>query len=235
VVIGVGGLGAAAALELAEAGVARIGLIDADRVEVSNLHRQLLHGPGDVGRPKAEAAAEKLRRVYPSLRVLAEVARVTADNASALLGDYDVAIDATDNARAKFLLNDVCVAAGRTLVHAGVTALRGQLFTVFPHRSACLRCLFPEAPEDEEIASCSEAGILGPLAAMIGALQAREALAALSGEPAADRLLTVDAGSLTVREIPLRRSPRCPACGPLTTTAAEHARAAAGSAAKEMS
>jgi len=235
VVIGVGGLGGAAALELAAARVARIGLVDADRVEISNLHRQILHGPDDIGRTKAEAAAEKLRRGWPSLDLEVHVERLTADNAAALLTGYDVVIDATDDAPSKFLLNDACVSADRILIHAGVTGLSGQLFTIVPRRGACLRCLFPEVPNEGEIPSCRDAGILGPLAGLIGVLQAREALSALAGAPTTDRLLTVDARSLNVREVPLRRSPICPVCGPYHPLAAGHPAHAANVPSKELS
>lgn len=212
VVVGVGGLGAAAALELADGGVGRIGLVDPDRVEASNLHRQILHSGCDLGRPKVEVAAEKLRRQRPSLRVEPRQERVTAETAATLLDGYDVVIDATDDAGSKFLLNDVCVAAERVLVHAGVLGLRGQVFTILPRRSACLRCLFPDTPAEHESASCRDGGILGPLAALVGVLQARQALAALAGQPTAGRLVTIDARSLTIREVELPRAMDCPVC-----------------------
>jgi molybdopterin/thiamine biosynthesis adenylyltransferase len=219
VVIGVGGLGTAAATELAASGIARLGLVDRDRVELSNLHRQLLHDPSDVARPKAEVASEKLRALFPQLRIEARVERFTAQNADQILEGYDLAIDATDNAAAKFALNDACVERGMPLVHAGVIGFAGQVLTIVPHETACLRCLFPEAPEDDEVASCSQAGILGPLAAVVGTLEAREALALVAGSEvrSAGCLMSLDARSLRVREIPLRRSTACPACGPVAT------------------
>ncbi|MBI2962202.1 MAG: HesA/MoeB/ThiF family protein [Deltaproteobacteria bacterium] len=214
-VVGIGGLGAAAALELAERGIDRLGLVDADRVEISNLHRQILHETADVGRPKAEVAAEKLRRLRPSIAVEPSIERLTSPGAAARrLAGYDVVIDATDNAAAKFLLNDVCVDRGQPLVHAGAIGFHGQLFTIVPGRGACLRCLFPEPPSEEEAGSCRDAGILGPLAALIGVLQARAALRVLAGTADVDRLLTFDARTLELREVSLRRSARCPACGP---------------------
>lgn len=237
VIVGVGGLGAAAALELASRGVDRLGLVDGDRVEVSNLHRQILHETPDLGRSKAEVAAEKLRRLRPSLVAEPRVERVTSDDAAAgILGGYDVVIDATDNAEAKFLLNDFCVSRGKPLVHAGVIGLRGQLFTILPGRGACLRCLFPELPSEDEAGSCRDAGVLGPLAALIGVLQARAALRVLAGRPDAGRLLSIDARSLVVREVRLRRSSHCPLCGPFATMrAAAGELAAASSESKEMS
>lgn len=218
-VVGVGGLGIAASLELASAGFERIGLVDGDRVEISNLHRQLLHGPADIGRPKAEAAAVKLASLSSRMAIDVHARRLEAANAEEILQPYDFVIDATDNAATKFLLNDVCVLGGKPLVHAGVVGLYGQLMTILPRETACLRCLFPEPPAEDEVASCQQAGILGCLAAAIGALEAREAVKYFSGEGllAADRLITIDARCFRVREVPVRRSASCPLCGPRPT------------------
>jgi len=229
VVVGAGGLGVAAASELAHQahhahrGIERIGLVDGDRVELSNLHRQLLHGPKDVGRLKADVAAEKLQRLAPAVEVEARAERLDAGNVARVLADYAVVIDATDNASAKFLLNDACVLGGTPLVHAGVVGLVGQLMTIVPRETACLRCLFPDPPNDEETASCQAAGVLGPLAALIGALEAREAVKLLSGagEICADRLMTIDCRSFRIREVPLRRSPDCPLCAPRPASRSE--------------
>jgi molybdopterin/thiamine biosynthesis adenylyltransferase len=214
-VVGVGGLGAGAAPELASRGIGRIGLVDGDRVELSNLHRQLLHGSRDIGRAKAETASATLRSRYPTLAVEARPERLDAENVQTTIAGYDFVIDATDDAPTKFLLNDACVLAGKPFVYAGVVGMNGQLMTILPGETACLRCLFPETPDADEVASCEAAGILGPLAALVGALEAIEAVKYLSGsgELAANRLLTIDARSLQVREIPLRRSAGCPACG----------------------
>jgi molybdopterin/thiamine biosynthesis adenylyltransferase len=225
-VVGAGGLGVAAATELAQAhpGIERIGLVDGDRVEVSNLHRQLLHGLDDVGRLKAEVAAEKVRRLAPGIEVEARAERLDAGNVARARAGDAVVIDATDNASAKFLLNDFCVLGGTPLVHAGVVGLVGQLMTIVPGETACLRCLFPDPPSDEETVSCQAAGVLGPLAALIGALQAREAVKLLggAGEVCADRLMTIDGRSLHIREVPLRRSPACPLCAPHPPATLEH-------------
>jgi molybdopterin/thiamine biosynthesis adenylyltransferase len=200
VVVGVGGLGAAAAIELVVNGIDRIGLVDGDRVELSNLHRQLLHGAADIGRPKAEVAARKLAAIRPSLQVDVHADRLAAGNADEILGAYDFVIDATDDVRTKFLLNDVCVRGRKPLVHAGVVGLRGQLMTILPRQSACLRCLFPEPPGEDESVSCQQAGVLGPLAGMVGALEGREAIKYLSGAGslATDRLITIDARTLAI-------------------------------------
>jgi molybdopterin-synthase adenylyltransferase len=221
-VVGVGGLGAAAAIELVVNRIDRIGLVDGDRVELSNLHRQLLHGAADIGRPKAEVAAQKLTAIRPSLRIDVHAERLSTANAEEILGAYDFVIDATDDVPTKFLLNDVCVRGDTPLVHAGVVGLRGQLMTILPRRTACLRCLFPEPPAEDEGASCQQAGILGPLAGMVGALEGREAVKYLSGagDLAADRLITIDARTLRIRSVPLRRSPHCPVCGPRATIGA---------------
>jgi molybdopterin/thiamine biosynthesis adenylyltransferase len=235
VVIGVGGLGAAAATELAASGTARLGLVDGDCVELSNLHRQLLHAPSDVARPKAEVAAKKLRALFPKVEIEVRVEQLTTQNAEEVLEGYDLAIDATDNAAAKFALNDACVDRGMPLVHAGVIGFGGQVLTVVPHQTACLRCLFPEAPDDDEVASCSRAGILGPLAAVVGTLEAREALAFVTGGEvrSAGRLLTLDVRALRPREIPLRRSATCPACGTFSMVGRSDARVGGDAGFKE--
>jgi molybdopterin/thiamine biosynthesis adenylyltransferase len=215
-IVGVGGLGTAAAIELVLGGIERIGLVDGDRVELSNLHRQLLHGAADIDRPKAEVAARKLAAARGPSRIDVRAERLSAENSEGILRSYDFVIDATDDVATKFLLNDACVRHGKPLAHAGVVGLRGQMMTILPGRTACLRCLFPEPPAEEEIASCQQAGILGPVAGLIGALEGREAVKYLSGtgDLAADRLITIDARTLRMREVPLRRSPRCNACGP---------------------
>jgi molybdopterin/thiamine biosynthesis adenylyltransferase len=214
-VVGLGGLGCPAALVLARAGVGLLGLADGDRVELSNLHRQLLHTVADVGRDKVESAAHDLGRLDPPPPLRLHPARLDAGNAAAILAEYDVTIDATDSAATKFLLNDAAVRARRPLVHAGVVGFRGQLMTILPGETACLRCVFPSAPVMEE-PSCREAGILGPIAGVVGAFQAEEALRCLSGAPgAAGRLLTFDFRRLRFREIGVSRSLECPACGSL--------------------
>src|SRR5262245_1807069 len=182
-IAGVGGLGAPAAEALAAAGVGTLGLFDPDVVDVSNLHRQPLYDDDAIGRPKAAVAAERLRALAPGLDVEWDRRAITAGDAS-LVARFDVLLDGTDSIAAKFLLNDLAVAADRPLVHAGVVGLRAQLLTVLPRRTACYRCIFEAPPPPEEAVSCTEAGVLGPLPALAGALQAAEAIRVLRGDDA---------------------------------------------------
>lgn len=213
-VIGVGGLGAPAAITLARAGVGTIGLVDPDRVESSNLPRQPLYEDDDVGRLKVEAAAERLARLAPGIRVEPLAARFTASD-RALLGGWDVVLDGTDTVAAKFDVNDAAVASAVPLAHAGAIGWRAQLTTVLPGRSACYRCVFEEPPPSGETPGCDQAGVLGPAVALAGTLQAAEALRLLAGvAPAlAHRLLTIDLRTGTWRSVPLARRAGCAACG----------------------
>ncbi len=174
-IVGVGGLGVPAALSLARLGLATLGLIDPDPVELSNLHRQVIYGISDIGTPKAEAAARKLGELNPGATAEPIVAALDESNAREIIARYDFVIDATDDPAAKFLINDVCVASGRSFAYGGVLGMGGQAMTVIPGRTACLRCVFEGPPEPGEIASCREAGIIGPVAGLIGQLQADEA------------------------------------------------------------
>ena len=179
-IVGVGGLGVAAALAIARAQyVARIGLIDPDPVELTNLHRQVIYSACDIGRPKVEAAARHLREIDHELDIEAFPLALDADNARAIVARFDFIIDGTDNPATKFLINDVALASATPFAYGGVLGMSGQAMTVIPHRTACMRCLFEDEPEAAEVASCREAGILGPIAGAIGYLQAREALAIL--------------------------------------------------------
>lgn len=219
-VVGVGGLGAPVAEALAAAGVGTLGLVDPDAVEVSNLHRQLLYSSADLGHAKVRVAAERLLARHPGLRLDTWARRFGAGD-EVLARTFDVVVDGTDTIAAKFAVNDAAVRAGVPLVHAGVLGLRAQLLTVLPHASACYRCLFEEAPPPGEVPSCEEAGVLGPVAALAGALQAAEALRLLAGvAPAyAGRLVSLDVGTGRWRSVPVGPNPRCPIC-----TAAETAR-----------
>lgn len=212
-VVGAGGLGSPAALYLAAAGVGRLGLADGDRVDLSNLQRQILHTSRDVGRPKVESARSRLLELNPLVRVEVHGERVEEANAARLVGGYDLVVSAVDNPEGRYALNDACVRLGRPLVEAGVVGFRGFLMTVLPGRGPCFRCVFPEPPPAP--ATCAEAGVLGALTGVLGSLQALEVLKLLlsRGEPYVGRLLTVDGLSGRFREVPWPRDPACPACG----------------------
>jgi adenylyltransferase/sulfurtransferase len=213
-IVGVGGLGAPAAAALAAAGVRRLSLFDPDAIELSNLPRQPLYGIGDVGRRKVEVAAERLTRHHPGIAVHAIVRRIDAGSAAACLRGHDVILDGTDDVAAKALLNETALATGIPLVHAGAVGLEGQLTTILPHRSACLRCLFVELPGADDLPTCQQAGILGPVVGAVGLAAAREALAIVQGrQPSlANHLAILSGHRLVWRVVALRPNPRCPSC-----------------------
>lgn len=194
-IIGAGGLGAPAAWALARAGDARITIVDPDPVDLSNLARQVIYRIEDLGRPKVEAAARRLRVAFPGLEIEAHAKAFDASDGPDLAAAHDFMIDATDDPSVKFLINDIACAVDRPFVYGGVLGMAGQAMTVLPGRSACLRCLFEAPPEPGEIASCRDAGIIGPVAGAIGEIQAAEALAYIRGETPtlAGRILTYDA------------------------------------------
>lgn len=214
-IIGAGGLGSPVAMYLAAAGVGTIGLIDGDVVDLSNLHRQILHRTPDVDRPKVASAQAKLTALNPDVTVVPHHERLTADNALTLFKEYDLVIDGTDNFPTKFLANDAAVFAKRPLVHGGILRFVGQVMTILPGKSACYRCIFKEPPPAGLVPSCQEAGVLGALAGVIGTIQATEALKLILGlpRPLTGRLLTYDALTSTFREVTVRRNPKCPLCG----------------------
>jgi len=176
-IVGAGGLGVPAALALAQAGVSRITLIDPESIELSNLARQIIYRTSDIGLPKAQAAARRLAALHPEVHVRAIVDALRGENAAALVAEHDFIIDGTDDPPAKFLINDVCIRVRRPYVYGGVLGFSGQAMTVMAGRSACLRCLFEAPPLEAETASCRDAGILGPVAGVIGAIQAEQAIA----------------------------------------------------------
>jgi molybdopterin/thiamine biosynthesis adenylyltransferase len=224
VVIGVGGLGCAAAAVLADEGMGTLRLVDPDRVDVSNLHRQVLYGEADLGRPKVDAAASRLRRDQPALRVEPRPERFGPEAAAVLTG-ADVIVDGTDSVAAKFLVNDAAVAAGIPLVHAGAVGFTAQLMTVLPG-GACYRCLFEAPPPEDDVPSCHDAGILGPVVALAGALQGAEAVRILRGDPPsfADRIVSYDAWTGAWRSVPVAPRASCAACGrPLDQATRSHA------------
>jgi molybdopterin/thiamine biosynthesis adenylyltransferase len=193
-VVGAGGLGVPAALRLAQAGLTRITLIDPESIELSNLARQVIYRTSDIGLAKAVVAARRLADRFARVHVQAVVDALTAENAAGLVAEHDFIIDGTDDPATKFLINDTCVAAGRPFVYGGVLGFSGQAMTVIPGRTACLRCLFEEPPMEGEVASCRDAGILGPVAGFIGTVQAEEAIRLARGEQPslAGRILTYD-------------------------------------------
>ena len=213
--IGAGGLGSAAGLYLAASGVGTIGVVDGDRVDLSNLQRQILHRTADLGRAKAASGTERMRAVNPDVKVLPHPVRFEAVNALALLQDYDFVIDATDNFPTKFLIADACHLAGKPYAHAGIRAYTGQTMTVLPGRSACYRCVFggPPAPGTEPTGA--QTGVLGAVPGVIGSIQATEAIKFLLGSGAllTDRLLVYDALNMTFRRVAVQRNPDCPLCG----------------------
>jgi molybdopterin/thiamine biosynthesis adenylyltransferase len=213
--VGLGGLGSPAALYLAAAGVGTIGLMDPDAVDLSNLQRQVIHATADLGVPKVESAAAKLRALNPDVNVRTYRERLTAANAHAVLAEYDFVIDGTDSIPAKFLIADACHFAGKPYSHAGITRFRGQTMTVLPGRTACYRCVFGAPPPADAGPSCAQAGVLGVVPGVLGTLQAAEALKFLLGQGRllTDALLTYDALDARVREVTVRRNPECPLCG----------------------
>jgi adenylyltransferase/sulfurtransferase len=213
--IGTGGLGAPLGLYLAAAGVGRIGLVDFDVVDFTNLQRQVLFGTSDVGRPKIEAAAEHLRNLNPEIQIDTFETHLSSENALDILKDYDVIVDGTDNFPTRYLVNDACVLLGKPNVYGSIFRFEGQI-TVFGHPGGpCYRCLYPEPPPPGLVPSCAEGGVLGVLPGIVGTIQAAETLKLIigKGEPLVGRLLLFDALGMRFRELKLRKNPECPVCG----------------------
>ena len=219
-IVGAGGLGSPATLYLAAAGVGTLGLVDDDHVSLSNLQRQILYRTADIGRPKTEAAAETLNALNDGVKIEIHPIRLTPDNAMDLVGRYDIIADGSDNFATRFLLNDACYFAGKTLVSAAVTEFEGQLSTYKAKEAECpcYRCLFP-APPPGTAPNCSETGVLGAAAGVMGSLQALEILKEITGAGTglAGRLLIYDALSAGFRTVALRPDPACPLCGKAPT------------------
>ena len=214
VVIGAGGLGSPAALYLAAAGVGTLGLVDCDRVEISNLQRQVLFDSAAVGRLKTEAARERLLALNPEIDVVAHTLTLRAENVFEVLQGYDIVLDGTDRLTTRYLVNDACVLLGKPLVSAAIHRFEGHAMTYLPGRGPCYRCLFPAA-EEGVVANCAEAGVLGVLPGVLGAIQATEAVKILTGigEPIVGRLVTYDALELRFVELPVTRRADCAVCG----------------------
>ncbi|MEW6721034.1 MAG: HesA/MoeB/ThiF family protein [Thermodesulfobacteriota bacterium] len=214
-VVGAGGLGSPALLYLAAAGVGRIGVIDGDRLDLTNLNRQVIHSASAIGRWKAESAADTLRAFRPDLAVDVYTMLLTAENAPELFRRYDAVVDACDNFPTKYLCNDAAVLARRPLVHAGVMRFAGQMLTVVPGETACLRCVIPEIPPRKDSPGAVQVGILGAAAGIVGAWQAMEAVKLLAGigPRPGGHLITVDALAGETSRYPVEKDPACPACG----------------------
>jgi len=214
-VVGAGGLGSPVLLYLAAAGVGRIGIIDGDRVDLSNLNRQVIHAEDSVGGEKAASAGRALKAFRSDIRLETREEALTTGNALDLFRRYDVVVDGSDNFPTKYLCNDASVITGVPLVHAGVLRFGGQILSVVPRQGPCLRCLIPEIPPRKDSPTCSEAGILGASAGVVGSWQAVEAVKLLLGigEPLCGRLLMIDTLEGAVSTLSLRKDPGCPACG----------------------
>jgi len=213
-IIGAGGLGSPVALYLAAAGVGTIGIIDGDTVDLTNLQRQIIHQTVDIGSPKVNSARRKMTAINPHVNVVVYHELLTAANSLEIVKQYDFVIDGTDNFPAKFLVNDACVIAGVPYSHGGILRYDGQTMTYRPG-APCYRCVFPSPPPKGLVPTCSQAGVLGAIAGMLGTIQAAEALKYLTGvgELLEGRLLIFDALSMNFRTAKFSRNPKCPVCG----------------------
>ncbi len=214
-VVGAGGLGSPLALYMAAAGVGRLGLVDFDVVDESNLQRQILHGTSDVGRSKLDSARDRIREVNPHVTVDLYETRLSSENALDILDGYDLVADGTDNFPTRYLVNDACVLAGIPNVYASIFRFEGQISVFGAPGGPCYRCVYPEPPPPGMVPSCAEGGVLGVLPGIVGSLQASEAIKMIleAGDPLVGRLLLLDVLTATFRTLKLRRNPACPVCG----------------------
>ncbi|MCE0483143.1 MAG: molybdopterin-synthase adenylyltransferase MoeB [Methylacidiphilales bacterium] len=215
IVIGTGGLGAPILAYLAAAGVGHIGVVDFDTVDLSNLHRQIIHKSGNVGKPKTQSAVEMMRDINPSIDIKTYETSLRSDNAFELLKDYDIVIDGTDNFPTRYLVNDACALLDKPNVYGSIFRFEGQATVFWASRGPCYRCLYPEPPEPGSVPSCAEGGVLGVLPGVVGTIQATEAVKLIigQGDPLIGRLLLFDALKMKFRELKLRKDPKCPLCG----------------------
>ncbi len=215
-IVGVGGLGVPALMELTRSEIEELTLIDPDPIELSNLPRQVIYREDEIGASKVIAASRYLSEIAPSIQVETFIRRLDAENAPEFISRAAFVIDATDDPATKFLINDVCIATSTPFVYGGVLGMTGQAMTVIPGRTACLRCLFEEPPDEEDAASCRDAGIIGPVAGAIGAAQAAEAMRYLRGEipSLAGKMLTYDGGLGRTRVIDIPRRSQCMCAAP---------------------
>lgn len=215
IVVGAGGLGIPASVYLAAAGVGKIGIVDDDAVERSNLHRQTIYTEGDVGKPKAMVAGDRLRQVNPNVAVISHKVKLDSSNALQLLEKYDIVLDCTDSFPARYLINDACVLLHKPDVYASIFRFDGQVSVFHADRGPCYRCLFPEPPPPDTVQDCSVAGVLGVLPGVMGGLQAAQAINMIvrSGQPLIGRLLLFNAMDMSFSELRVGKNPSCPACG----------------------
>ncbi|MGA8072938.1 MAG: molybdopterin-synthase adenylyltransferase MoeB [Candidatus Acidiferrales bacterium] len=213
--VGTGGLGAPLGLYLAAAGVGRIGVVDFDKVDFTNLQRQIMFGTSDVGRPKIEAAGERLGNLNPEIRLDRYETALTSENALEIIRDYDIVADGSDNFPTRYLVNDACVLLGKPNIYGSIFRFEGQASIFGAPGGPCYRCLYPEPPPPGLVPSCAEGGVLGVLPGIIGSIQAMETLKLIlgKGEPLIGRLLLFDALGMKFRELKLRKSAHCPICG----------------------
>ncbi len=213
--IGTGGLGAPLGLYLAAVGIGKIGLVDFDTVDVTNLQRQVIHGTSDIGRSKLDSAADRMNDINPHVEIQKYETRLTSENALEILNGYDVVVDGTDNFPTRYLVNDACVLLGKPNAYGSIFRFEGQA-TVFNYNGGpCYRCLYPEPPPPGLVPSCAEGGVLGILPALVGSIQATETVKIIlgKGETLSNRLVLYDALNMKFRELKLRRDPECPVCG----------------------
>jgi adenylyltransferase/sulfurtransferase len=217
--IGAGGLGSPLSLYLAAAGVGRIGLVDFDVVDFTNLQRQIVHSTADVGRPKLDSAVDRLRGLNPMIDIVPHETTLSSENALELFRDYDIIADGTDNFPTRYLVNDACVLLGKPNVYGSIFRFEGQASVFAAKDGPCYRCLYPEPPPPGLVPSCAEGGVLGILPGLVGVIQATEVVKLIlgNGNPLIGRLLLVDALEMKFRELKLRKNPECPICGPNRT------------------
>jgi adenylyltransferase/sulfurtransferase len=213
--IGAGGLGAPLTMYLAAAGVGTLGIVDFDVVEASNLHRQVIHGTSDIGRPKIDSAEDSLKAINPNVKIVKFPTRLSSENALKIFKDFDIVADGTDNFPTRYLVNDACVLAGKPNVYASIFRFEGQASVFATEDGPCYRCLYPEPPPPGLVPSCAEGGVLGILPGLLGIIQATEVIKLIlgQGEPLIGRLLLVDTLAMRFRELKLHKNPECPVCG----------------------
>ena len=217
-IVGAGGLGSPAALYLAAAGVGTIGLIDGDTVDMTNLQRQIIHFTPDVSKPKVLSAKEKINQLNPDVEVVAYQHLISSENIMDIINGYDIILDGCDNFPTKFLINDACVLAKKPFSHGGILRFEGQTFT-YKNGHACYRCMFNAPPPKNAVPSCSQAGVLGSIAGILGTIQATEVLKFFIGKGnlLTDRILTFDALTMNFRTVSVKQNPNCNICGNVPT------------------